>query len=91
MKAGLHDSAAAAIGAGRLEILIADANDRHDRAALLGLDDRILARLEPRADERFRSGQHGFLMLGIGQVNHLGDEVAGEHLREVFGRQLERE
>ncbi len=56
----------------------------HDRALAVGLDDRVLARIELRADQRADAGQGGLLELRIGQVNHLSDEVAGHHLVEIL-------
>ena len=73
-----------------LQILVAQADDRQDRAAAVGLDDRVDARIEPRADQRLDAGQCQFLELGIRQVDHLRDEVAGHHLVEVLGRELHR-
>jgi hypothetical protein len=80
----------AGAGATRLEILVADADDREDRAAAIGLDDRVAPRIEPRAHERLHARDRQFLVLGIGQVDDLRHEVAGRDLVEVLVGQLER-
>ena len=79
-------------GAGRtrcLEILVADPDDPEDRAASIGLDDRSDAGVEPRADERLHARDGQFLILRVGQIHDLGDEVAGRHLVEVLVGELE--
>ena len=73
------------------QILVAQADDGHDGAAAVGFDDRVDARIEPRADQRADAGQGHFLELGIGQVDHLGHEVARHHLVEVFVGEFDRD
>ena len=48
----------------------------------------MIARIEPCADERLDARHREFLILGVGQIDHLRDEVSGGHLVEVFFRQL---
>ena len=60
-------------------------------ALAVGLDDRVLARFELRADQRADAGQGRLLKLRIGQVNHLGDEVAGHHLVEILVGEFRRD
>ena len=43
--------------AAKLDVFVAQPDDREDRAAAIGLGDRIDARLQPRADECFDAGQ----------------------------------
>ena len=73
-------------GTGNLQVLVADADDRQDRAAAIGFDNRIDARIEPGADQRFHAGQGQFLELGIRQIDDFGHEVA----RRAPGRGLPR-
>ena len=71
--------------AGHLQVLVAQPHDGQNRPAAIGLDDRIHARVQPRAHQRLDAGQGKFLVGGIGQVNHLGHEVAGQDLVEILG------
>ena len=75
---------------GTSRVLVTDADDGHDRAAAIGFDDRVDARIESRADQGLDAGQSQFLKLGIRQVDHLGDKVAGEYLVEIFLGELSR-
>ncbi len=66
-------AAAKALATGQFDILVAQ--PRHqNRAATIGLGDRIDAGSRRRADQRFDAGEQ-FLKFRIGQVNHLGHRV----------------
>jgi hypothetical protein len=70
--------------------LVADPQDGHDGAALVGFQDRIDAGIKPRRDERFHVGDGQFLEPGVRQVDDLGDEVVALNLVEVFVGELHR-
>ena len=73
------------------QIFVAQPDNRQDRAAAIGLGNRVDARIKPRADERFDSGQRQLLEFRIGQINHLGHEIAAHYLVEVLFRKLNRD
>ena len=61
------------------------------KTAAVSLGNWIDARIEARADERFHAGQCNLLILGVRQVDHLGDKVAAKHLVEIFLGELHRD
>ena len=74
------------LAVGDLKVLVAQPHDGQDGPAAVGLDDRIDARIQPRADQRFDAGQGKLLELGIRQIDHLGHEIAAEDLVEILRR-----
>ena len=87
--AGRLYAARCGLAAGHFQILVAEANDCQDGSAAIGFDDRIDARIKPSADQRLYAGQGQLLELGVGEIDHLGDKVAAEHLVEIFVRKLD--
>ena len=72
---------------GHLQVDRTEPDDQEDGAPLVGLEDRVDARLEPRGDQGLDAGDRQFLVLGIGKVDDLGHEVAAvDDLVEVFRR-----
>ncbi len=59
-----------------LQVDPAEADDHQDGAPLVGLEDRVNARLQAGRDQRLDVGDGQLLVAGVGQVDDLGDEVA---------------
>ena len=49
---GVEAGVPVGVAAGNLQVFVAHTHDRQDRTAAIGLDDRVDARIEPRANER---------------------------------------
>ena len=78
--------------AGHLQVDGTEPDDQQDGPPLVGLEDRVDARLEPGGDQGLDAGDGQFLVLRIGQVDDLGHEVAAvDHLVEVLGGELDRD
>ena len=76
--------------AGHFEVDCTEPDDQQDRASLVGLEDRVNSGLEPGRDQSLDARDGQFLILGIGQVDHLGHEVAAvDDLVEVLGGELD--
>jgi hypothetical protein len=69
----------------QFKVDLAEPDNQQDAAAPLRFGDWINARLKTAADQLIgASGNGQVLKLGIGQVDHLDDKVAGGDLLEVF-------
>ena len=73
------------------EVLVTDSQDHHDRAATIGLGDRVHSRIKPRGGQRLDTGDRQFLKLGVRQINDFRHEVVALDLIEVFVGQFDRD
>ena len=76
--------------AGRFELFVTDTQHNENRTALVGCGDRVDARIESRRNQCFDTGDRQFLVFGIRQVDHFGDEVVAFDLIEIFVVEFDR-